>query len=193
MGIRAEQKAIRRQTILDKSLDLFIHHGFTGTSVRDIARACKISPALLFHYFENKDDILAELLRFAFSGVSNAADLLLGDQSPLVKFEIITAEIFDSFRTYAQSAPLFLLVHQVMVFDSIPESAKQIVASDEYFFRSIDVIREGQDKVEIRPGDPMALAVAYWSAIQGIAESVAMDPRLPVPDPRWVVAMLRVE
>jgi AcrR family transcriptional regulator len=193
MGIRAEQKAMRRQMILDKSLDLFIHHGFSGTSVRDIAKACGISPALLFHYFENKDDILAELLRFAFSGVSNAADMLLGDQSPVEKFESITAVIFDSFRTYVLSAPLFLLVHQVMVFDSIPETAKKIVDSDEYFFRSIDVIREGQEKGEIRPGDPMSLAVAYWSAIQGIAESVAMDPRLPVPDPRWIVAMLRAK
>ena len=193
MGIRAEQKALRRQMILDKSLDLFIHHGFTGTSVRDIAKACAISPALLFHYFENKDDILAELLRFAFGGVNTASDMLVGDTSPLEKFESITAVIFDSFRTYALSAPLFLLVHQVMVFDSIPETVKKIVASDEYFFRSIDVIREGQERGEIRPGDPMALAVAYWSAIQGIAESVAMDPRLPVPDPRWIVAMLRAE
>lgn len=193
MGIRAEQKAMRRQLILDKSLDLFIHHGFTGTSVRDIAKACEISPALLFHYFENKDDILAELLRYAFCGVTSAADLLLGDPSPLEKFERITAMIFGSFRTSALSAPLFLLVHQVMVFHSIPEAAKRIVASDDYFFRSIEVIREGQDRGEIRPGDPMALAVAYWSAIQGVAESVAMDPRLPVPDPRWIVAMLRAE
>ena len=193
MGIRAEQKALRRQMILDKSLDLFIHHGFTGTSVRDIAKSCEISPALLFHYFENKDDILAELLRFAFCGVSSAADLLLAEQTPVERFESITAMIFQSFREMKQSAPMFLLVHQVMVFDSIPETAKAIVASDEYFFRSIDVIREGQERGEIRPGDPMALAVAYWSAIQGIAESVAMDPRLPVPDPRWIVAMLRAE
>ena len=192
MGIRAEQKAMRRQMILDKSLDLFIHHGFSGTSVRDIAKACGISPALLFHYFENKDDILAELLRFAFSGVSNAADMLLGDQSPVEKFESITAVIFDSFRTYVLSAPLFLLVHQVMVFDSIPETAKKIVDSDEYFFRSIDVIREGQEKGEIRrrSDEPRRRILG---AIQGIAESVAMDPRLPVPDPRWIVAMLRAK
>lgn len=193
MGIRAEQKAMRRQMILDKSLDLFIHQGFSGTSVRDIARACDTSPALLFHYFENKDDILAELLRFAFSGVNTAADMLMGDSSPLEKFGSIATMILQSFKEYPRSAPLFLLVHQVVVFDSIPEVAKRIVASDEYFFRSIDVIREGQKNGEIRPGDPMALAVAYWSSIQGIAESVAIDPRLPVPDPRWIVAMLKAE
>lgn len=193
MGIRAEQKAMRRLLILEKSLDLFIHHGFSGTSVRDIAKACGISPALLFHYFENKDDILVELLRFAFGGVSSAADMLLGKQNPLEKFENIAAMIFRSFQELSQSAPLFLLVHQVMVFESIPEKAKQIVSNDEYYLRTVDVILEGQKNGEIRSGDPMGLAVAYWSAIQGIAESAAMNPDLPIPDPKWIVAILKAE
>jgi AcrR family transcriptional regulator len=193
MGIRAEQKAMRRQLILDKSLDLFIHQGFAGTSVRDIAKACDISPALLFHYFENKDDILVELLRFAFSGVSSAGEMLLGDMKPLEKFENITDMIFRSFKDTTQSAPMFLLVHQVMVFDSMPDKAKQIVSNDEYYFRTVDVILEGQKNGEIRTGDPVGLAVAFWSAIQGIAESAAMNPEMPIPDPRWIVSILKAD
>lgn len=193
MGIRAEQKAMRRLIILGKSLDLFIHQGFSGTSVRDIARACDISPALLFHYFENKDDILLELLRFAFSGVTSAADLLLGEDSPIRKFENIATMIFQSFKEMPQSAPMFLLVHQVMVFESMPLQAKKIVSEHDYYYRTVDVILEGQKKGEIRPGDPMSLAVAFWSSIQGIAESVAMSPEIQTPDPKWIVAILKAE
>lgn len=55
MGVRAEQKEMRRLSILEKALDLFIHKGYTGTTVRDIASSLSISPALLFHYFDSKE------------------------------------------------------------------------------------------------------------------------------------------
>src|SRR5665648_1116551 len=119
MGIRAEQKEKRRQEILDAALDLFIHKGFSATSVRDIAGVIHASPALLFHYFESKDDILMELLTIAMSGVNAATGMLDDKVPPLARFENIARMIFDSFTDYPQSAPFFLLMHQITVFDSI--------------------------------------------------------------------------
>lgn len=191
MGIRAEQKEKRHKEILEKSLDLFLHKGFPGTSVRDIAAAVNASPALLFHYFESKDDILIELLTRAMNGVQSANTMFSGEGTPIERFDLIVHMIFGSFAQYPESAPFFLLVHQVAIFDSMPEKAKNLIQSVPTIENSIPVIIEGQKRGEIRPGDPALLAVTFWSAIQGVAETIAMNPGCPVPDPAWITDILR--
>ena len=46
---------------------------------------------------------------------------------------------------------------------------------------------------EIRAGDPGALAVAFWGALQGIAEVLVWNPDAAVPTADHVVAMLKPE
>lgn len=191
MGIRAEQKEKRRQEILDAALDLFIHKGFSATSVRDIAGVIHASPALLFHYFESKDDILMELLSIAMGGVDAATGMLDDKVPPLARFENIARMIFESFTNYSQSAPLFLLMHQIVVFDSIPAKAKAIAAQNTAMVSSIPIILEGQRAGSIREGDPTLLAMTFWAAIQGVAETVAMCPSCPTPNPVWISDILK--
>jgi len=191
MGIRAEQKEKRRQDILDTALDLFVHRGYAGTSVRDIAGSLKISPSLLFHYFNSKEDILTELMELAMSGVGQAAAMFTAEKSPLAQFEDIAGMIFGSITFYPQTASIFLLVHHVSISDSVPLSVKKIIARNPAVEKSVPVILEGQKRGEIREGDPMALAIAFWGAIQGIAETIAMSPLSPTPNPAWVAAILK--
>jgi len=191
MGIRAEQKEKRRQEILDAALALFIHKGFSATSVRDIAGAIHASPALLFHYFESKDDILMELLSVAMGGVDAAAGMFDDNAPPLTKFENIARMIFGSFTFYPQSAPFFLLMHQIAVLDSIPAKAKALAAQNTAMASSIPIILEGQRTGSIREGDPALLAMTFWAAIQGVAENIAMCPSCPAPDPVWISAILK--
>jgi len=40
-------------------------------------------------------------------------------------------------------------------------------------------------------GDPLALSYCYWCSIQGIAEQYAAHPDMPLPDPNWVVDIVR--
>jgi AcrR family transcriptional regulator len=48
--------------ILSQSASLFAQHGFTGTSITMIAEACGVSKALMYHYYNSKDDVLFDLL-----------------------------------------------------------------------------------------------------------------------------------
>ena len=191
MGIRAEQKEKRRQEILDAALELFIHKGFSATSVRDIAGVIHTSPALLFHYFESKDDILMELLSIAMGGVNAAAGMLDDKEPPIARFENIARMIFESFTNYSQSAPFFLLMHQIAVLDSIPAKAKAIAAQNTAMASSIPIILEGQRTGTIREGDPAALAMTFWGAIQGVAETLAINPSCPTPNPVWISDILK--
>ena len=53
----------RRQQIIDGALNAFSARGFEGTSNRDIAEAAGIgSPGLIYHYFQDKADLLHQVL-----------------------------------------------------------------------------------------------------------------------------------
>jgi AcrR family transcriptional regulator len=48
----------RRQGIVERAADLFAARGFLGASVSDIAKACRTSKSLLYHYYPSKEDVL---------------------------------------------------------------------------------------------------------------------------------------
>jgi len=48
----------RREAIVEKAADLFAARGFLGASVSDIAKACRTSKSLLYHYYPSKEDVL---------------------------------------------------------------------------------------------------------------------------------------
>lgn len=61
-----------RREILRRSAALFARVGYPNASIADLAKANRISRGLLYHYFDSKEKILAEML-------SEHLDFLLGE------------------------------------------------------------------------------------------------------------------
>ncbi|HNH47724.1 MAG TPA: helix-turn-helix domain-containing protein, partial [Myxococcota bacterium] len=57
-ALRARKAARTRSTILQAALSLFEKHGYSATSVEDIAKAAEISLPTLFRYFPSKADLV---------------------------------------------------------------------------------------------------------------------------------------
>jgi AcrR family transcriptional regulator len=64
MGSTPEPRdgARTKDQILSVAMDLFIEHGYEGTSVRDIADALKVTPSALYYHFKGKEEIATSLL-----------------------------------------------------------------------------------------------------------------------------------
>ena len=191
MGKRVEQKEKQRQNLLNVSLDLFVRRGYHGTTVRGIAEQAHTSVGLVFHYFPTKQAILEELARFAHIGTSSARDLLTAPFPPLKIFEQIV-EMTLHYLEEPTASSLFLLVNQINTLESIPEHIKQMVNSSDVVRASIPIILKGQQMGEIKTGDPLSLSLAFWGALQGIAEVRLWFPDAPVPDSRCIVDIMKV-
>src|SRR5438552_14998452 len=50
------------EAILEKAAEAFAERGFATTSMSELAAACNVSKALLYHYYESKEAILFDLL-----------------------------------------------------------------------------------------------------------------------------------
>lgn len=53
----------RRDQLLEVAAHLFATRGVDGTTTKDIARAAGVSPGLLYHYYESKEDLLINVIR----------------------------------------------------------------------------------------------------------------------------------
>jgi AcrR family transcriptional regulator len=190
MGKRADQKEQRKRDLLAVSLALFVRKGYDGTAVRDIAAEAGISAGLLFHYFPTKEDILRELLSQARSGVLEMVDRLELAADPLEGFRDIARFILLSF-TEASTVELFLLVHQVKTFKLAPGLDSGVLDTAGMIERSLAAIERGQAAGLFKKENPRALSLAFWGALQGIAELLSWYPGYPIPSYESIVDILR--
>ena len=58
VGLRERKKERTRQLLADTARRLFSERGFEQVSVAEIARAAEVSPATVFNYFPNKEDLV---------------------------------------------------------------------------------------------------------------------------------------
>lgn len=58
----AEVRPNQREHILDVALKLMSEHGSAGMSMRQLAAACGVQVAAIYHYFESKDALLAAVV-----------------------------------------------------------------------------------------------------------------------------------
>lgn len=174
---------------MDAGLDLFIHRGFSATKISDIAEKAGMSMGLLFHYFKSKEHLYEELIRFGMSGPKTIMSGDTGD--PLAFFQTAAEQIIEYASKEPAFAKMFILMKQAVYNDAAPDSVKEMLKDEDALRHSARIIEAGQQAGTIRGGDPTALAVAFWAAVQGVCEELALHPYTPCPDADWLVDIIR--
>ena len=186
---RTEQKEKRRQEILNAGLDLFIRKGYAATRTAEIANAVGMSEGLLFHYFETKEKLYLTLLQIAAEGKDNIFQLQ--DKTPLSFFEKPAESVLNYVTTTPFAAKLFVLMNRAQYEAAFSEEIRNYSMRQKDIEYSVSLIEQGQKEGSIREGNPIALATAFFMAIQGIAENIARNPEMPVPNAEWIVDIIR--
>jgi AcrR family transcriptional regulator len=93
----------KHQAICDAAIELITRNGFADTSMSKIAKAANVSPATIYVYFENKEELLRKLYLFVKREMS--AELLRG-----IKPNLSTEEAFkilwNNFYNFASRNPV---------------------------------------------------------------------------------------
>ena len=59
---RYPKGVLKREQILDTALEVFADEGYRGTSLRTVATRCGLSVAGVLHYFDSREDLLAQVI-----------------------------------------------------------------------------------------------------------------------------------
>lgn len=192
MSIRDEQREQRRQLIISKALELFAKKGYSDTKIGDIAKAADMSVGLMFHYFESKEQLYAELVQMGADGTNIPQEMNF--ENPLDYFETFLNALF----TYAKEQPwvfhMFVLMSQARRSEGIPPHIREIALSINQVEQSAEIIKAGQQYGYFREGDPYVLSFTFWSSIQGIMEQLAASPEMienrQLPETKWLIDIL---
>jgi len=139
----------RREAILAAAARLYARHGFDGASVADLAKACKSSKSLIYHYFPSKEDMLGEVMTAHLDALVAAAREATRSGTPEQKLRALTLS-FMQLYVGAQDS------HKVLLneLDNLPGDARSEVIG-----KQRRIIATVEDLIcEIRPETgPLAL------------------------------------
>ena len=88
-----ERGDARRSQILLAAAGLFSRHGYSGTSIRDIAAQVGLLPGSVYHYFPAKEDLFVAVHQEGFVQlVERVEQLVLKEPDPWRRLELACAE-----------------------------------------------------------------------------------------------------
>lgn len=186
---RKEQKEARKLQIIQATLDLFVERGYYGTKTSQISRQAGISEGLLFHYFPTKEILLEELVNIGLEGMR--MPMQIKAEKGLDFFYQFTKVLLSEVKKSPFIAKMFVFMGHVVWAEDIPEKLRKLAASVDIIGYSQRWVEVGQEDGSIRDGNVMSLSNMYWCAIHGVMEQYALRPEIPLPEPEWMVDMLR--
>lgn len=94
----------QRELILDQAALLFARGGYPGTSMNEVARACGLSKATLYHYFRDKYDLLVSIAEGHVSRLQAiVGETMAGEPTPAVRMRLLIARLVQEYA-HAQNA-----------------------------------------------------------------------------------------
>jgi TetR/AcrR family transcriptional regulator, fatty acid metabolism regulator protein len=166
-GARSEQipKDDRRKQILKAAVKVFAEKGYHGCRISDVAEEAGVAYGLVYHYYGNKDGLLASVFDTNWAFFAKAIDdITASDGAMRDKLEQIVELAFQAF----EMAPL---VVKVLVLE-FGRNARLGEALENpqvaRVFRSIaKIFDEGKKKGELHEGiDPAAMSIIFMGALE---------------------------
>lgn len=189
MASRVEQKEKRKQDILFAGLDLFVTKGYAATKIIDIAKKVEMSTGLLFHYFDSKEKLYIELVKMGLQGTMFPIEK--NYDCAIMYFEQFTKQLFAIMKTQPYVAKMFVLMAQAQRSEGTPEVVRNIALQVDTINQFVPIVKQGQKDGSIRLGDALALSNAFWCSIQGISQQYAAHPEIELPNPEWIIDIVR--
>jgi AcrR family transcriptional regulator len=175
MGVaerKAREKSQRRLQIMDAAKRVFSRKGFGGTTIEEIAQEAELSPATLYIYFKNKNELYASLnlrmLKYLCERVERVAARAGGD--PAGRVRGLAQAMYDVYRF----DPLILTnVFHMQSSEALrglsPELAQEINDMAARGLRTMaGIFSQGMDQGVFRRHHPVALADLVWAVFSGL-------------------------
>ncbi len=146
-----------REAIADVAVKLFSEHGYTGTTMRDIAKAVGVLPGSLYAHIDSKDQLLLEIVSEGISRFLGIEGELKGTRASAI--DQLRTAIRWHMSVVAEDPQRTLVVFHQWRFLEEPNRSKAVVMRRRYaeaFFRIIDL---GKASGEFSPALDTRVAV----------------------------------
>jgi len=172
--LNEEMRAEALTKIESAALEVFAHYGYHGATMRHIAQAAGVSQGLVYHYFPSKEDTFRHLVDSAVAESLEAMRLLVSAPGTAwQRIETYAALVIETLFQPETSLRFVIMLQALTQGAGVPGLLDHVAETTEaYYDLFVPLIEEAQRSGEAAPGDPRALAAAFFSFIQGLATLV---------------------
>jgi AcrR family transcriptional regulator len=162
----------RRDAILEAARTVFFKKGYFGATIRNIAFEAALSPGLIYHYFNNKDDIYGAICEEAFKILIQVISEADAGQGPIMDRLVVLAKAYIGF--YQGYTEYFEIISfKELGFKKVGLSEKIMNNLDMLSRKALEplhaLVEKGLDSGEISPvPEPWELTMAIWASIEGL-------------------------
>jgi TetR/AcrR family fatty acid metabolism transcriptional regulator len=162
----ATEEPEKRRAILHAAVRVFAEKGYHGCRVADVARAAHVAYGLVYHYFRNKEELLASVFAEQWTILLNALRAIdAGPGTAAEKLAGICGFALDVYKTAPAAVRVLMLevtrspnaIHAGSTRETF-QAAVEIVA---------DVVRQGQTAGQLNAAlDPAVAATAILGVLE---------------------------
>jgi AcrR family transcriptional regulator len=169
---RPPGKTDTRNVILALARRMFAETGYDKTSVRDVAAAAGVDPAMIRHYFGSKTELFRETMGWPFEPAEIAARITGGGRGEIG--ERLTRVFFEAWEQPASRAPLLAILRGAATHDESANLVRQFIQGQVYAHIA-DTLAEPDAELRIDLAMAQLLGVSYLRHILKV-EPVASTP-----------------
>jgi AcrR family transcriptional regulator len=174
MGIadrKEREKQEMKRLIMDTAMRMFLEEGYEKTSIRNIAERIEYSPATIYLYYKDKDELLYDVQARAFEQLLLVFQTQAASKDPLKRLEEITKSYV---RFGLENQDLYDLMFIIRAPMNKVEKDEQWLNGEACFAYLVTCLDECIEKELIRFTDKLVAALSIWSMVHGL---VALNVR----------------
>lgn len=164
--------ALHRQTILDAAEQVFYEKGFYATTIEDLSKASSYSRRTIYTYFENKEDILYNIVLKGLTSLNqDLTDVLNIEGDFLTKYYAICKAITTYYQTYPYSFDsVNTMKNSDINLSEIPPTLMQIFASGTETNQLLEnFLKQGQEDGIIQKNvNPQQAVYILWANLSSL-------------------------
>jgi AcrR family transcriptional regulator len=174
-----EDALLTKQRITEKAVELFIQHGFSKTTLDEIALQANVTRGAIYWHFKDKLDILNDLIETQHENFSHFLQNLLNDNSPSFnKIQKIIEEIVRHFFETKSFQNFIELTWFKIEYTELSNLKTTKTELTQYFIHNFrHLVKEVQDLGEIKENiNDSDIAITITNMINGMYRLYFMLP-----------------
>lgn len=174
MRLRTEKLEDRRRQIRVAATKVFARKGYHETRIADIAREAGVAYGLVYHYFKNKEEILASIFEDNWTFFVRAIQGLQADDKTAFtqRLDACVGLMIESYRVAPDVVKVLVveIARSPMALDD-----GRMAGFRKGFLALADLIAEGQKQGHVRKGiDPTMAAFCLFGATETILTGIVL-------------------
>jgi len=154
-----------RQKIIDASMAMFVEEGYEKTSIRNIAERIEYSPATIYLYYKDKDELLYDVQGMAFERLLEEFRTRATSKSPWKRLEQICDTYIDFGLNQQELYALMFIIKAPM---NMVEEHELWSNGQAAFDFLLSTMTECVEKGLLRFKDAATGALSIWSFTHGL-------------------------